>query len=242
MQSTSSDRQRPRSERPGSTNQRSIPLIADDHPDNGLVDQIKAVLSPSISADSQGAMPTGEAKDQRLEVFNRYQWLINTILTEDYDFSSDIEDVRQGIFVAICEGWNRKRESDERATEAWIRTVVRNVASKHRRRSKRRPLTGFEPVLFQSIPASIGGEPIVAELIDKECEERLMKSIDKLSNDMRHLAHMRLSDQMTVSQIAVALGCCPRTVDFRLAALRRELRSLAEKDGPGSHTDLGRGT
>jgi RNA polymerase sigma factor (sigma-70 family) len=206
-------------------------LITDVHSENGLVEPLDAGSTPSLSGESQGPAPIGSSADGPLAAMERYRWLIDRILTQDYNLSShDADDVDQDVFLAFMMGWAGRRQTDEKSTEAWVRTIVKRVVRKHRRRSERRPKTGFGPEVFESIQASGGKEPTLDELIDKESRKRMAVALDKLPEARRKAVQLRFWNDKTIPEIAVELGCSPRTVSLWLKAARQELMPLAEED------------
>jgi RNA polymerase sigma factor (sigma-70 family) len=225
--------------RKGANPPRFSSLITDIHPKSSPVEPFNAACSPSLSGDTHHCAPTGAVHDNSSDAIIRYEKLINTILTEDYGISSDIEDVKNDVVVEICKGWVRKQESDERATKAWIRSTVHHVVMKHRHQVKRGARTGCGPELFESIPASGDREPTLAELIDRETRERIAVALNELPEPLRQAVELRSGTEKTIPEIADELGCSPRKVNFLLAraraSLRRELMPLTEEDATDSH-------
>ena len=103
-------------------------------PPIAVVSEVIVITPSSARADSNPAQPmeqeTAPLSGEPLTAFRRYLWLIRRILMHDHRLSShDAEDLAQDIFLAMAEGWNRRRQKDEGATIAWIRTIVRHIAS-----------------------------------------------------------------------------------------------------------------
>jgi RNA polymerase sigma factor (sigma-70 family) len=176
--------------------------------------------------------PGGESADELYAAFQKNLWLIRRILTWDRGLSShDAEEVEQDIFIEMEKSWSSRQQTDARSTEAWIRTIVHRVALNHGRRSRLRPQTGFEQELFESYLAPGDRDPTLDEVIDNELQARMALALGKLPEPIRQAVILWSETDVTILEIAHALGCSPRTVTLRvrraLATLRQELMPLA---------------
>jgi RNA polymerase sigma factor (sigma-70 family) len=175
---------------------------------------------------------SGESAHAPLTAFKQYGWLIDSVLFEDFKLSShDAHDARQDVYLAMAAGWNGRRQTDERATEAWIRTIVRRIAGDLRRRSNLRPQTGFEQELFESFSAHGGKDATLDGVIDTELQARMALAVGDLPEPIRQAVMLRFESDMTIPEIAEALGCSPRTVTLRLERALRTLRRVLDANG-----------
>jgi RNA polymerase sigma-70 factor (ECF subfamily) len=105
---------------------------------------------------------------------------------------------------------------------SWVFTIAHNCLADQRRRLRRRPLVADRPVIDG--PASRSTE---SEAMARLGSERVRTLLNELSPDQRDVLLLRIVADLTVEQVAEALGKGPGAVKQLqrrgLAALRRRL-------------------
>jgi RNA polymerase sigma factor (sigma-70 family) len=114
-------------------------------------------------------------------------------------------------------------EGDQRRFRAWVFTIAHNRLIDARRAAARRPV---EPVAVPPEPVVVGdaaGDEALARISREEVE----RVLERLSPDQRAVLLLRVLGELTVAEVALALGKRPGAVKALqrrgLAAVRREL-------------------
>lgn len=131
---------------------------------------------------------------------------------------ADLQDQVHEVFLIACrlyETW------DGEHSRGWLFAIARRCASSYRRRGHRRHEFSADPLPETGIEA----DPAVR--IDAE---RLDRALAALDEDKRTVFVMFEIEEMTMREIAEAVGCQVATAYARLYAARRELaRVLSEE-------------
>ncbi|MDQ3355095.1 MAG: sigma-70 family RNA polymerase sigma factor [Actinomycetota bacterium] len=127
-------------------------------------------------------------------------------------------------------------DGDEDRFRSWVFAIAHNCLTDQRRRQRRRPLVADHPVVDG--PTSRSTE---SEALDRLGSERVRTLLDELSPDQRDVLLLRIVADLTVEQIAQALGKAPGAVKQLqrrgLAALRRRLTGTGgESIDQAAHT------
>jgi RNA polymerase sigma-70 factor, ECF subfamily len=123
-----------------------------------------------------------------------------------------VEDACQEVFVVIHRRLGKLRRCSVRA---WVRQICVRVASNHRRSLRRRPEDAVAEPPEVAVPATQHGE---AER--RQARQRLLGALDALSEEQRHVFVLYEIEQLTMPEIAEAIGCALQTAYSRLYAAR----------------------
>ncbi|MBL8058631.1 MAG: sigma-70 family RNA polymerase sigma factor [Anaerolineales bacterium] len=124
------------------------------------------------------------------------------------------EDLTQEAFTRA---WNARRDLPRLDNpRAWLYRIATNLARDHFRRARLLswlPLLGNEPALTEAAP---DGDPLEAE--------RLRRALLELAPDYRVPLVLYTCQELSVAEVAAALGLSPEAVKQRLVRARRQLR------------------
>jgi RNA polymerase sigma-70 factor (ECF subfamily) len=141
---------------------------------------------------------------------------------------ADLEDVCQEVFVVVHQRWAEFRGDSSLRT--WIYGIALRKALAHRRSAYARRTAALGP----------DHEPAVAPEQQRSLErtharEVLQAMLDKLDDDQREVFVLFELEQLTMSEVAFAIGVPLQTAYSRLYAARQrlgaELQRVAAKGG-----------
>jgi RNA polymerase sigma-70 factor, ECF subfamily len=140
---------------------------------------------------------------------------------------SAVDDVVQEVFMVVH---RRLADYDGRAPiKAWVYGIVSRVVSDHRRRWRRKASLVEPPPEDWASPAPPSLEPNrMAE--QRERARLCLRLLDGLDDDKREVLVLVELEQMTVPEIAAAIGANINTVYSRLKAARREFAELHARE------------
>lgn len=140
-----------------------------------------------------------------------------------------VDDAVQEVFLVVH---RRLSEFEGRSSpKTWVFSIVARVAKDCRRSVRRKsPHTrGDGPVDVDTIAEDEGRDPhTIAER--REGARRLHRVLDALDDDKRTALVLAELEQMTVPEIAEALGENVNTIYARLRAARREFEQAAQRE------------
>jgi RNA polymerase sigma-70 factor (ECF subfamily) len=130
--------------------------------------------------------------------------------------SASLDDAAQNVFLIVH---RRLLEFEGRAhPRTWLFRIALRVASDARRSLRRK---GTHDALDgDAVPDPAGGP--MESLVKSEAVARLERVLDQLDDDKRAVFVLAELEQMTVPEIARALGINANTVGSRLRAARKE--------------------
>ena len=143
--------------------------------------------------------------------------------------AAEPEDVAGEVFVQVVRDIDRFA-GDERAFRAWLFTIVHRRLIDERRRRTRRPQVPVEPATLARV-APAGGDVREEALAGIE-GERVRAILAELPPDQRTVLLLRIVGDMTIDEIATAIG---KRVGAVKALQRRGLRRAAKaypSEGP----------
>lgn len=130
---------------------------------------------------------------------------------------------------------------DEDRFRSWVFTIAHNGLVDERRRRGRRPVVDDRPVEEHTAP-----NDTEAAALDRVGDERVRRLLEELSADQRDVLLLRIVADLTVEQIAGAMGKTPGAVKQLqrrgLAVLRRRLEEEAAASGLAGAAPPGRRT
>jgi RNA polymerase sigma-70 factor (ECF subfamily) len=140
---------------------------------------------------------------------------------------AELEDACQEVFVVVH---RRLPDFDPRGSvRGWIRQICVHVAQNERRRVRRSREDTFDPPIEVATAATQHGS---AER--REMRERLLALLDGLSDEQRNVFVLYEIEQLTMAEVAAALGCPLQTAYSRLHAARERLAEALPRDEVGS--------
>ena len=135
-----------------------------------------------------------------------------------------LRDAAQDVFIVV------HRRLDEFAghgsVEAWLYSILRRVAADHRRRARRKDLTGVEPpesIIDDSDP---GPEGRATRSQSVQLLVRLLGTLDEDKRDMLVLVDL---EGLSVPEAAQAVNCNVNTAYSRLRAARQSMQEGFER-------------
>ena len=135
-----------------------------------------------------------------------------------------LEDVCQEVFVVVHRQLPQFRSGSVRG---WVRAISVRVASNHRRSLRRRPEDPVAEPPDVAVPAS---QHCDAEA--RQARERLIGILDQLSEEQRSVFVLYEIEQLSMPEIAEALGCPLQTAYSRLHAARSRVQAAMKGMDP----------
>jgi RNA polymerase sigma-70 factor (ECF subfamily) len=131
--------------------------------------------------------------------------------------TTEAEDLSQEVFVVI----HRKLSGFEGRSklETWIYGICIRTLSDWRRRAVRREQPAADPAATLSAPS------LEEELVRRDRLTRLRGALDRLDEDKRNVFVLFELEQLSMKEVAQAVGCPLQTAYARLYAGRRELQA-----------------
>jgi len=135
---------------------------------------------------------------------------------------ADVDDVCQEVFMTV----HRKlAEFEERSSvRTWVYGICVRVAADHRKRARRRREVAAADVREPAIDAS---QERSAAL--REACERLDCILDGIDDKKREVFVLYEIEELSMAEVALAVGCPLQTAYSRLHAARREVESMAHR-------------
>jgi RNA polymerase sigma-70 factor (ECF subfamily) len=151
------------------------------------------------------------------EVFNQYTaYLWRSLLSLGVK-QPDVEDVCQEVLLIVH---RRLPEFDGRALRSWLYGICLRVAANHRRSARLRHETLTDKIPDRPLPAN---QP---EIVDgQRMQARLLEVLDRLDDTQREAFVLYEIEQLTLREVAEAVGSPLQTVYSRLEAARAAVRS-----------------
>jgi RNA polymerase sigma-70 factor (ECF subfamily) len=166
--------------------------------------------------DEAGSALPDDAELDRL--FRQHAAFVARVLRRFGVAASDVADASQDVFIVV----QRKLPDFEQraAVTTWLYRISARVASDYRKRAHRRYEQRDAPVPELGIAAD--QEQSARE---HELAVQLGRALDRLCDDKRQVFVLYELEELSMSEIAAALGCPLKTAFSRLYAARRELRA-----------------
>jgi len=206
----------------------SVPNFARIRPGSATLAWMPAVSMAALAL-------AGSQADPRAEVC---AWSFEALYEEHFDFvwrnarrlgvgEASVDDAVQETFLVLH---RRLGEFEGRSSvKTWLFRILVRVASDHRRTVRRKsPHLHGEAVDADTV-ADEGNDPH-EEAARQEGVRRLHHLLDELDDDRRAVFVMAELEQMTVPEIAEALGANVNTVYARLRTARQEFDAAAQRE------------
>lgn len=156
------------------------------------------------------------------ELFNTYTPFVWRTLRRLGVADADAEDVCQEVFVAV----HRKLETFEgrSSVRTWLYGICVNAASNYRRRRSVR-----REVVSEAPPEQTAAPEQQAELERKQALALLDELLNELDHDRRSVFVLYEIEQLSMHEIASAVGCPLQTAYSRLHAARKQLEASVKR-------------
>lgn len=154
------------------------------------------------------------AFDAHLDAINRY--CVRRIA------ASDVNDVVADVFAVAWHKVDQMPDGD--GALPWLYRVARNELS-NRHRSARRLRTLTERLKGHARDTDLGPEPVIVRGFEID---RLMVALRTLSSGDQEVLLLSTHEELTHSQMALALACTPEAARKRLSRALRRLRRAAD--------------
>ena len=139
----------------------------------------------------------------------------------------DVEDAVADVFIVAWKKHDRAPEGEEMLL--WLYGVARNVVRNANRSVVRRSRLSSKMKSFGPETAEASDVQVVRNLED----ERLLAAVATLSDDDQELLRLRTWEELSIKQIASAVGKSPRSVESKLGRIRKKLaRQLSVPESP----------
>jgi RNA polymerase sigma-70 factor (ECF subfamily) len=135
---------------------------------------------------------------------------------------SDVEDVAQEVFVIV----HRKIDTYDgsSAVRTWLFGIASRVVSDHRRRAHRR----YER-LTHDLPVTAMEATQPADARARELRSQLDSALSSLDDAKRAVFVLHDMEEMTMPEVAEAVGCPLNTAYSRLREARQRVRAFFEQ-------------
>ena len=151
-------------------------------------------------------------------VFRQYAPYVRRTLRWLGVAAANVEDVCQEVFIVVH---RRLHELDSSGSlRAWVRQICVHAAQNERRRVRRRP-EHHEPLAEIPTPSAQHG---FVEL--REMQARLHALLEKLTDEQRTVFVLYEIEQLTMPEVASAIGCPLQTAYSRLHVARSRVATL----------------
>ena len=131
------------------------------------------------------------------------------------------QDIVQEAFISFL-----KYQSKIDNPKPWLYAVCRNKACDRFKKSKAIPVYDIENIDIQNGTA----ETFIDELNDKDLEEILMRSLDKISESDAGILNMKYFGQMSYIEISLVLGISVSNVGVKISRAVARLKKQMEQD------------
>lgn len=141
----------------------------------------------------------------------------------------DAEDIVQESYITALNKISYLERTE--SFMSWFNCIVINKTKDHLRKKKPNLLSEEEEWLLEDKPEE-NMKFMPEDNVDKEeLKSAVMETVKELSADKRTCVMMKYFDDMSVNDIAKAMGISVSAVKNRLLSARKELKSLFEKKG-----------
>jgi RNA polymerase sigma-70 factor (ECF subfamily) len=137
--------------------------------------------------------------------------------------AAGLDDAAQDVFLVVHRQLARFR--GESTPQTWLYGIARRVASNHQRRSRRKQAP-LEPLVAE--PAHPGPDPL-ERAADAEAASFVASFLVGLGDKKRDLFILAVLEEMTIPEVATALGIPLNTAYTRLRSVRADFERALER-------------
>jgi len=185
---------------------------------------------PSSQSDDDLQRIIAEDSQAVQRFVDRWHRLVFAHCRAKLNVRADAEDATQETFIrAIAQLEGLRSES---ALGGWLRGIAHNVCVDTIRRHARRRET---PIHEADVAAKATSDCEANAMEDREEQERLLRAIHTLPEELREVLLLHYYEDMTYDQLAAWLGVARSTASERLSKARKMLRTLLCEDHRETH-------
>ena len=129
----------------------------------------------------------------------------------------EVDDAVAEVFLVAWRRRDTAPDGDE--IVPWLYGVARNVTRNAQRSSRRRTRLGIK---VDGLGA-VHGESAEAPVIRRATDEAILTAVAALEEDERELLRLRTWEELPIADIATVVGRSPRSVESKLARIRKKL-------------------
>ena len=157
------------------------------------------------------------------QIVREYQQWVATLAYRLLGWREDVDDVVQEVFLAVLRNLGRFRG------QCGLKTYLGRVTVSKCRSYQRKLLVQKKLLaIVKAGPAGMAGSADQAALA-AERSGRLRWALQKLSRRSREVVVLRYLEEMSIAEVAEALGLSRNAVDVRLNRARKRLKELLEE-------------
>ena len=171
-------------------------------------------------------------RDERAirETDRKYQ---HFLLTVAHNILRDAQDCEECLNDTYLEAWNAIPPTRPKVLQAFLATIMRRTAIDRYKRKKRQKRIDSElTVALSEVEEFLadGSDP-AAELDAHELGRVISEFIRALPKRRMYIFMSRYYTARPIGEIARLLGCSESTVNKEIAAIKRDLKEMLEKEG-----------
>jgi RNA polymerase sigma-70 factor (ECF subfamily) len=174
------------------------------------------------AAPTHGLAPEAARALDVSELFKAYAGFVWRVLQHLGVREADVEDATQEVFVVVHRRIADYREQDR--VRAWLYAICARVAKDHRRRIRRR-----REQLTDQLPESWAPATQAADLANQQALALGQKLLAGLPDKQRTVFLLYELEQMSMTEVALALGCPVQTAYARLHKARERILAEVER-------------
>ena len=165
--------------------------------------------------------------------YETYRDMVFRIAYVQTKSKAQAEDIQQDVFLALVRYSDRIR--DEKHLKAWLIRVTQNACKKHFRSLWIKLTVLYDDSLYKEQETDEDGAAVASAVSpgpgegDSEETEIVQEAVEQLSEPARAVIHLVYYEQMSVREIANALGISEANVKTRLSRARADLRQLLKE-------------
>ncbi|MBR1382532.1 MAG: sigma-70 family RNA polymerase sigma factor [Ruminococcus sp.] len=163
-------------------------------------------------------------------LYNEYRGKVYFFVRRFTGSGDAAEDLTSETFTAAMEGIGELRSEESFA--GWLYSIAYNKCARFLKDESRSINVNSSAELEELIEAAALNEPILLPedyAVNAETRAQLREVIDGLSPDMRSAVIMYYYDEMSIPEVAAAMGTNENNVSQKLHRARRRIRSKIEK-------------
>lgn len=175
------------------------------------------------------ASPISSCQREVAELFACHAPFVRRLLRRFGVRDADVADACQDVFLVVQ---RKLPEFEQRAAHrTWIFRISVRVASDYRKRAHRR-YERFGDAAFCEHALERGAAQVAGEPADRELTRRALRALAALDEDKRRAFVLHELEELTMAEVAAALGCPLKTAFSRFYAARRALQAELRRGLP----------
>ncbi|MBR6046399.1 MAG: sigma-70 family RNA polymerase sigma factor [Ruminococcus sp.] len=169
-------------------------------------------------------------KDAFLQLYKEFHGRVSFFIRRLTNYPQAAADLTSDTFAAAMERISELRSGE--SFSGWLYSIAYNKCMQYINEKKRNVTLGSEAELEELLESAALNEPLLLPddyAINAETRSQLQSIIDGLSPDQRSAVIMYYYDEMSVSEVAEAMGTNENNVSQKLHRARKKIRAQIEK-------------